>query len=93
MVVGVLRVELHLPTAMSLKDKRSILKSIKDRLRSALNVAVAEVDPNEKWQRATLGLSTIGEDRDFVEATLRHAAEWLERNRFISVIHAEQEIS
>ncbi len=52
MVVGVLQVDVHLPRAHSLKEKRSVLNSLKDQLRGRFNVAVAEVDATEKWQRA-----------------------------------------
>ena len=77
MVVGILRLDVHVPGAQSLKDKRSALKSVKDQLRGRFNVAVAEVDPTEKWQRATLGVSTVGEDRAQVQGLLRHVTDWI----------------
>jgi hypothetical protein len=58
MVVGLLSIELHLPGSRSLKDKRMVLRGIKDRLRK-FNVAVAEVDHHDLWQRAGLGVVTI----------------------------------
>ena len=91
MIIGVLRIELHLPFALSLKDKRSVLKSVKDQLRGRFNIAVAEVDPNEKWQRASLGVSTVGSDRHYVEGCLRQVVGWVETNRFVNVIRVEQE--
>jgi len=91
MVIGLLRVELHLPQALSLKDKRSILKSLKDRLRGRFNVAVAELETNEKWQRASLGITTVGPDRQIVESCLRQVVDSLRANRFIELIRVEQE--
>jgi len=91
MVVGVVRVELYLPAAASLKDKRSVLKSLKDRLHGRFNIAVAELDPSEKWQRASLGLSTVGDDREYVEGCLRLAVGWMEDTRLVEVIRVEQE--
>lgn len=91
MRVGVLQVELHLPMAMSLKDKRSALKGLKDQLHGRFNVAVADLDPNEKWQRASLGAVTIGGDRASVEGCLRRVVEWMEQNRFVEVVRVEQE--
>lgn len=59
MVVGLLSVELHLPGAHSLKEKRMVLRGVKDRLRK-FNVAIAEIDHHDLWQRAGLGIVTIG---------------------------------
>jgi uncharacterized protein YlxP (DUF503 family) len=58
MVVGLLSLELHVGGARSLKDKRMVLRSVKDRLRR-FNVAVAELDHQDLWQRAGLGIVTI----------------------------------
>jgi uncharacterized protein len=58
MVVALLSLELHLPVARSLKDKRMVLRGVKERLRR-LNVAVAELEHQELWQRAGLGIVTI----------------------------------
>jgi uncharacterized protein YlxP (DUF503 family) len=92
MVVGLVQVELHAPEAQSLKDKRSVVKSIKDQLRGRFNVAVAEVDPNELWQRATLGIVTLGEDRSRVEGMLAGVVEWIRRYPLVHVIQIEQEL-
>lgn len=91
MVVGVMTVEVHVPGAQSLKDKRSVVKSLREQLRGRFNVAVAELDANELWQRATLGLSTVGDDRAYVERLLHHAASWLRETRLIDVIQIEED--
>ena len=57
MVAGLLRIELHLPAATSLKAKRGVVKSLIAALRNALNVSVAEVDHQDLWQRCTLGIA------------------------------------
>lgn len=92
MIVGLLQLELHLPQAQSLKDKRSVLKSVKDQLRGRFNVAVAEIDPNETWQRATIGVVTIAAERGFVEALLRDVTEWVRATRLVALSRAEQEL-
>lgn len=92
MIAGLLRVELHLPEASSLKDKRSVIKSIKDRLHGQFNVAVAEVDANEKWQLACLGIATVGGDRHHVEACLQQVRGWLEAHPVIQLVRIEQDI-
>jgi len=68
MFVGVVRIELHLPGCTSLKDKRSIVRSLKDRLRARLHAAVAEVEFQDLWQRAALGVAVVsGESHQVVE--------------------------
>ena len=70
MVVGILRVELHIPESNSLKAKRQIVKGIKDRIRNKFNVSIAEVDNNDLWQRASLGVSMVSNDKQFVKQVL-----------------------
>ena len=91
MVVGLLQVEVHLPNARSLKDKRSVLKSLRDQIRGRFNVAVAELNSSEKWQRATIGVSTLGEDRPYIEGLLREVTEWLRMTRLVELIRVEEE--
>ena len=64
MIVGVLNIELFIPGSNSLKTKRSIIKGIKDRLRSHFNVSVAEIDHADKWQRASLGVSSVSNKKN-----------------------------
>ena len=56
MPIGLLTLEIHLPESHSLKDKRQVLRSLKDRLRGKFNVAVAELDGQDSWQRAVVGI-------------------------------------
>ena len=65
--------DLHLEGCHSLKDKRSILQSLKADLRRRLNVSVAEVEHQELWQRAGLACAAVGSDRRVVEEILREA--------------------
>jgi uncharacterized protein YlxP (DUF503 family) len=69
--VGVLTLELHLDGAHSLKDKRHTVKSLKDRLRSKFNVAVAEIDYQDLWQRALVAAVTVSNDRTRAEQVLQ----------------------
>jgi uncharacterized protein len=70
MVIGVLSLELFLPACRSLKDKRRILLSFKTRVRGRFNVAVAEVDFQDVWQRALMSVVTLSSDRKLVDQTL-----------------------
>lgn len=92
MVVGLLTLEVHLPYAHSLKDKRQVLRSLKDRLRSHFNVAVAEVDHQELWQRATIGVVSISNEQAHVSRLLENVEEEAERILNGGLTNAEIEI-
>jgi len=59
MIIGALTIEFHFPHARSLKDKRRVLHGFKERLKGRHNVAVAELDHQDKWQRALVGIVTV----------------------------------
>ncbi|MGH9668034.1 MAG: DUF503 domain-containing protein [Bryobacteraceae bacterium] len=69
--IGVLTMELRLYDAHSLKDKRHVVKGLKDRLRTRFNVAVAEIDFQDLWQRALVAAVTVSGDRERAEAILQ----------------------
>jgi uncharacterized protein YlxP (DUF503 family) len=69
--VGLLTLELHIAEAQSLKDKRQVLRSLKDRLRNQFNVAVAELDFEDMWQRSVVGVVTISNEEHHVEEALQ----------------------
>jgi uncharacterized protein YlxP (DUF503 family) len=78
MIVGLLSIELHLSGARSLKDKRAVLRRLKDRI-TRLNVAVSEVAHHDLHQRAGLGVVTIGVDQAIAERTLGSVVSEIER--------------
>jgi hypothetical protein len=63
MFVGIVRIELHLPASASLKDKRSVVRSLKERIRQRVHASVAEVDHQDLWQRAALGVAVVSGER------------------------------
>ncbi len=68
MFVGIVRIELHLPASRSLKDKRAVVRALKDRIRTRVQAAVSEVDHQDLWQRAALGVAVVsGERRQVAE--------------------------
>jgi hypothetical protein len=77
-IVALLSIELYLPMSGSLKDKRMVLRRVKDRLK-AFNVAVAEVAHQELWQRAGLGVVTVASSEDMAGETLASALREIER--------------
>jgi uncharacterized protein YlxP (DUF503 family) len=70
-IVGVMVWELHLPACQSLKDKRTIVKSLKDRLHNRFNVSVAETGHQDLWQRAELTAAVVSTDSRHAESVLR----------------------
>jgi uncharacterized protein YlxP (DUF503 family) len=79
MPVGVLTLEIELPYSHSLKEKRAVLQKIRDRLRARFNVAVAELDHQDVWQRATLGVVSISSSQTVLESTFRQVLEESEK--------------
>ena len=70
MAIAYLTIELRIEAAHSLKDKRQVLRSLKDRLRAGFNVSVAELDAVDLWQRATVGVVSISGSRDYLRGLM-----------------------
>lgn len=92
MVVGLLKVTMILPENASLKGKRKVVKSLLGRLKSKFNVAAAEVESNDLWQRAEIGLAVVGNDRRFVNSVLDKIANYIERETEAEVVDSLMEI-
>lgn len=93
MVVGVTEITLHLPESHSLKDKRQVISSILARVRQRFEVAAAEVDENDRWQIAKLGISCVSNSRQHVDEVLNHVRRYIEETRpDIVVTDSEVEI-
>jgi hypothetical protein len=71
-MIAYLTLEIRIEAAHSLKDKRQVVRSLKDGLRSHFNVAVAEIDASEAWQRATLGVVSLSGSRQYLEGLMRN---------------------
>ena len=69
-MIAFLTIELRIEAAHSLKDKRQVLRSLKDKLRAGFNVSVAELDAADLWQRATLGVVSISGSRDYLRGLM-----------------------
>jgi len=80
MNVGVCRIELRLPENQSLKGKRRVIKSIITRLQNKYNVSVAEVDSQDLWQLATLGIACISNHRRHANETLSSVVKFVAQN-------------
>lgn len=80
-VIGVLTLEIWVEASHSLKDKRQVIRSLKDRLRDKFNVSVAEIDHLDSWQNSVVAVVTVSKDKTFAEQVLQaaesHAADLL----------------
>ena len=72
MPIAHLTIELRIEGAHSLKDKRQVLRRMKDRLRHSFNVSVAEMDPSGLWNQATIGVVSISDSRDYLEGLMQN---------------------
>ncbi len=92
MFVGALKIEILIPGSNNLKDKRKIVKSLKDKIRYNYNVSVAEIDYQEKWQRATIGFSVVNERRGEIEILIEKIKKTIEENFEVIILNTDQYI-
>ncbi|MCH7580608.1 MAG: DUF503 domain-containing protein [Chloroflexi bacterium] len=94
MTVGVCRIVLRLPENASLKGKRRVVKSLMEKLRNKFNLAVAEVDANDSWQIAIIGLTCVSNDARHTRQMLDRAVDFIQRTRLdAELLESEIEIS
>jgi hypothetical protein len=92
MFVGILKITLYLYQSNSLKEKRMILHSLKDRLRARFNVSVSEIESQDKWQKAVLAIVHVGTHRPAVDAILSKILNFLECYKIIDLADYELQI-
>ncbi len=93
MTVGVCTIHLHIPANHSLKGKRRVLKSLMARVRKDFNVSIAEVDQQDAWQAATLGVACVSSDRTYAHGLLTKVIEAISAYRLdAEVVDFEIEI-
>ncbi|ATW23676.1 DUF503 domain-containing protein [Candidatus Formimonas warabiya] len=93
MVVGTCTFEMHLNTSQSLKDKRRVLKSVIERVKNKFNVSIAEVDRQDNWQIAVIGIAVVSNNSVHVNQVLNNVAHFIEdASDEIEVIHVLMEI-
>jgi uncharacterized protein YlxP (DUF503 family) len=93
MHVGVCRIKLRLPENLSLKGKRQVLKSIITRVRNKFNVSVAEVDDQDLWQLATIGICCVSNNSRQTNEVLSKVVDFVTKGRFeVEILDYELEI-
>jgi uncharacterized protein YlxP (DUF503 family) len=92
MLIGLLQLELHIPGAHSLKDKRHVLQSLIETTRRRFNVSVAEVGRQDAWQHAELGIACVANERRFLDECLSRVQSFVESEPRLEVTGALTEI-
>ena len=92
MIVGTLKLRFVLRESHSLKDKRRVIRSLKDTLSNKFNVAVAETDEQDVWQTAELGVATVGTDTPFVQSVLTNVVNDARYFGGVELVDQQQEI-
>jgi uncharacterized protein YlxP (DUF503 family) len=86
MVVGLASIDIHIPESGSLKSKRHFLKGIKDRVKNRFNVSIAEVDHNDLWQRTTLGVSVVTNQKQFANRVLSQVVDFIGKENGVQIL-------
>ena len=92
MVIGLCTVELHFPESHSLKAKRQILSSLTTRLRGKFNISVAEVDAQDLWQKAVLGIACISNESKRVNQLLEQVLNTIQANPSLELLRSYREL-
>ena len=92
MIVGVCTVELFIPDGQSLKSKRQVLSSLKDRLRDKFNVSVAEVGEQDLWQKAVLGVACVANEKAYVNQVLDQVMNHIRSVPLVEVVQSRIEL-
>jgi len=91
MVVGICVIELFIPQNGSLKGKRQVLQSIKTKIKNRFNVAIAEVGEQDLWQKAILGVTTVANDRSFVNEVMDKVVGFISSFPQVQIVHHQLE--
>lgn len=91
-IVGLCTVELFIPESQSLKDKRQVLLSLKDRLREQFNLSVAEVDGEDLWQKAVLGIACVANEGRYVNHVCDRALNLIRNVPAVEIVQSRVEL-
>jgi hypothetical protein len=91
-IVGTLKLRLVLRGSHSLKDKRRVIKSLKDTLSNKFNISVAETDEQDVWQTAEIGIASVGTDGPFVQSVLTGVVNYVRYFGGVELVDAQQEL-
>lgn len=91
-IVGLCRIELFIADSQSLKDKRQVLSSLKERLRQKFNLSVAEVEAQELWQKAVLAMACVANDGRHVNQVMDQALNLVRSHPVVEIVQSRIEL-
>jgi uncharacterized protein YlxP (DUF503 family) len=91
-IIGIIKLLILISSSSSLKEKRMVLRSLKDKLKNNFNISIIELNDHDKWQKATLALATIGVDESRVNPLMSNIINYFENNKQVQLINYETEI-
>jgi uncharacterized protein YlxP (DUF503 family) len=92
LIIGYIRLELDILEAFSLKDKRRVLKSLKERIKNKFNVSISEIDYKDIWNRSLIAVATVSDDSSYVDKQLSEVINFIENIHTVSIMSIKQEI-
>lgn len=92
MTIGILTIDILIPFSASLKEKRRVLKSLKDKLRNTFNISIAEIDYHDKWQRSRLAIANINQSKRKVESQLDIIINFIDRSGKVQLVDSQKEL-
>lgn len=92
MIVGTCKVDLHLPGRQSLKGKRRVVNSIKNKICHKFNVSISEIESHDLWQRIVFGIVCVSNERKQVQQVLDNVINFIEKNRDVIIIDYQKEM-
>lgn len=92
MIVGLLTLDLHIPEAHSLKEKRFVIKSLIDRIKNKFNVSVAEVDANDLWQRSVIGIAYVSNETVMINKVFEQIKNFILNIHSVELINSTIEL-
>lgn len=92
MTVGILTIKILIPDAFSLKEKRRVLRSLKERLKNAFNISIAEIDQHDKWQTAGIAIANISKDKRHAESQLYKITDFIDDFNKVQLLDSKIEL-
>ncbi len=92
MTIGILTVEIFIPDSLSLKDKRRVLKSLKERLKNSFNISIAEIEYHGKWQRAKMAIVNVDAGKRIAESRLGKVLDFIDKFNKVQLLDSKMEL-
>lgn len=92
MIVAIVELDLHIYEANSLKEKRSVIKSLIERLRSRFNISVGEVGDNDLWNRSKIGISAVANDSKYINGLISRVLKFIDGDSRVEIVCENIEI-